>query len=901
MASIVRRLGSMRRTSNTITRSPTTDTGAEHSDRSNKYLKCNVIMLDDSYKTFEVERNSQASVLLSEVFDFMDIVEQDYFGLTYDDDGKMKWLNPLKTIKKQLKSHFSDHVCTLELRVKFYVSSPAKVQEEFTRYQFFLQIKRDIFQNKLPCSFEEAAILASYIIQSELGDYNSEEHPDGYVSEYRFVPNQTEELETRIAELHVQHLSLTPADAEYNFLMHAKDMDFYGIELFRAQDPHGLELMVGITHMGVVVFHHKRKVNTFEWTNIHQVTYKRRRFTMHITPEQSSQTHVSFILETSELCKEIWKTCIEHHTFFKLHKPPEPQKRTFFRRGSKFTYSGRTERQAMQDYKDKVRERRIENITFERTPSNRYKKRTIPAQRLSDTDPVTTAAVKRAHTIKEFRGVKPALEPRRLSWQDFSSFGHDTTTNGEVTAGQSSTMKPDLDNTGGGGGQASTDFFDMVPSTGPTEYYDERNAQDETVGNFSMDELASDGLLLTRIEGGELGRFGFNIRGGVDQEMPIMVSRVVPDGAAAKANPSLNEGDQILYINGHSMADQTHEQAVMMIKASKELRPCELVLVIKPHDLSRINPLPMDQSTAQSDNPEENVKISLQQLRESLRDGTALLQFDQLYRRKPGMAALACKQPHNIAKNRYRDISAYDATRVKLLDGPDYINANYVNMELVKTHQVNRYIAAQGPMQHTSRDFWQMIWEQESTLIIMLTLTTEAGKVKCCKYWPDVKSTSAFGPYEVRCVSEQQDQTYITRYFTLRNIKMKQERRILQLQYISWPDHGVPDKALEFLNFVQHVRLEREGMEEPTIVHCSAGIGRTGVLMAVETALCMLECMEPVNPLDIVRVMRNQRGMLIQTPAQYKFVCESILRAYEEGYVDDPNNSLTNNHNLSGL
>lgn len=187
-------------------------------------------------------------------------------------------------------------------------------------------------------------------------------------------------------------------------------------------------------------------------------------------------------------------------------------------------------------------------------------------------------------------------------------------------------------------------------------------------------------------------------------------------------------------------------------------------------------------------------------------------------------------------------------------------------MELIKTQQVNRYIAAQGPMQHTCRDFWQMVWEQECTFVIMLTLTTEGGKVKCCKYWPDLKSTTAYGPYEVRCVSEQLDPTYVTRYFTLRNIKMKQERRILHLQYISWPDHGVPDKAMEFLNFVQHVRLEREGMEEPTIVHCSAGIGRTGVLMAMETALCMLECMEPVNPLDIVRVMRNQRGMLIQTP-----------------------------------
>ncbi|PIK35842.1 putative tyrosine-protein phosphatase non-receptor type 4-like, partial [Apostichopus japonicus] len=270
-------------------------------------------------------------------------------------------------------------------------------------------------------------------------------------------------------------------------------------------------------------------------------------------------------------------------------------------------------------------------------------------------------------------------------------------------------------------------------------------------------------------------------------------------------------------------------------------------------------------------------------LQEGLASGTALAQFEQLYRRKSGMTMNECKEPENIAKNRYRDISPYDATRVILTDSDtgDYINANVVNMDIPKAAMVNKYIAAQGPLPNTMVDFWDMIWEQRSTLIVMLTTNVERGRVKCHKYWPNVNQNLQLSPaYDIKCIREEDANSFAFRDFHVRNLKSNEERVVQQMQYIAWPDHGVPDDSSDFLDFVLRVRQRRINMEVPTIVHCSAGIGRTGVLVTMETAMCLIETNDPIYPLDIVRRMRDQRAMLIQTTAQYKFVCEAIIRVY---------------------
>ncbi|XP_046328009.1 tyrosine-protein phosphatase non-receptor type 4-like isoform X13 [Haliotis rufescens] len=403
------------------------------------------------------------------------------------------------------------------------------------------------------------------------------------------------------------------------------------------------------------------------------------------------------------------------------------------------------------------------------------------------------------------------------------------------------------------------------------------------------------GLVTIRMTPDDLGRFGFNVKGGADQGMPIIVSRVAPGTPADLAIPRLNEGDQVLFINGRDVSQHTHEQVVMFIKASRETHSGELVLVVRPNvyvgeDQSEepdFTYIPETHQIASSSSSANTLESSLMLLQESLESGAALAQFEQLYRKKPNMTMNAARNESNIPKNRYRDISPYDKTRVVLKTGSsgDYINANYVNMEIPGSGIVNRYIAAQGPLPNTCTDFWQMVWEQHSSLVVMLTTKVERGRVKCHQYWPELYETEDFGALQITCVKEEETPSFAFREFNLTHVETSEERHIRHMQYIAWPDHGVPDDPSDFLEFVMKVRQNRSGMVEPTIVHCSAGIGRTGVLITMETAMCRVEARQPVYPLIVVKEMRDQRAMLIQTSSQYKFVCEAILRVYNEGLV----------------
>lgn len=334
-----------------------------------KAVKCTVHFLDDTSHVIEVDRRSKAQVLLELVYDHLDLIEKDYFSLQYEDDGdghsdRMRWVDPLKSLKRQIKN---EPPYDLYFRVKFYVLDPSKLQEEYTRYHFFLQIKKDILDGKLVCPTNVSTLLGSYAIQSELGDYSPDEHRPGYVSDFRIDPNQDASFETEIVRYHQQHKGQTPADAEQNYLERVKHLEMYGVDLHDAKDSSGLAIQLGVTGTGLVVFRSHRKVDTFTWAKIIKISFKRKQFYIQIRSDSGEETDtiIGFNMFTYRSCKILWKSCVEYHSFFRLHHIKQlPRK--WYHLGSKFRYSGRTEYEAQQSSKRLARTDRM----FQRTASN---------------------------------------------------------------------------------------------------------------------------------------------------------------------------------------------------------------------------------------------------------------------------------------------------------------------------------------------------------------------------------------------------------------------------------------------------------------------------------------------------------------------------------------------------
>ncbi|XP_016406930.1 tyrosine-protein phosphatase non-receptor type 4-like [Sinocyclocheilus rhinocerous] len=815
------------------------DVGAleEARERQHAQVVCNVLLLDNTVQTFRANKQDQGRILLDVVYKHLELTERDYFGLQLADDSSdsQRWLDPNKPIRKQLKRP-SPH--NLRFRVKFFVSDPSKLQEEYTRYLYFLQLKQDILSGRLPCPQNTAVLLASYAVQAELGDYSHSEHLPGYLSEYSFIPNPPQDFEKEVAKLHQEHNGLTPAQSEFNYLNAAQTLELYGVEL--------------------------------------------------------------------------------HYALRNLFLQ-------YFTLGSKFRYCGRTEVQSVQYGKERGNKNRV----FARSPSKPLVRRlmsgldweTVSRNSLSDdrletqslpnrsppdspdhnsvftTDGARVRPSSIGHLVDHVIDDSPCqtfTNHKSASSTQANSISLDSTPSPDVTTDEQPPALPPKQSrrdplTHNGRSQSQHELDEHL-----SELYNVPAASGKSMNGA----VPHDNLVLIKMRPDENGRFGFNVKGGADQRMPIIVSRVSRGTSADMCMPRLNEGDQVVLINGRDISEHIHDDVVMLIKASCEDQSGELILLVRPNAIYDVDEeqekldlepdfqyIPETSGLELSHSEADSLRYSIQLLRDGLSSGTVAAQFDQLYRKRTGMSMSCARLPQNVSKNRYRDISPYDTTRVVLKGTEDYINANFINMEIPGKGEVKRYIACQGPLPGTCSDFWQMVWEQSAALVVMLTTQVERGRVKCHQYWPNVSASGTYGGFQVTCVSEEGNSAYLLRDLMLTHLESKEERQICQMQYLAWPDHGVPEDSSDFLNFVSQVRSKRADASEPVVVHCSAGIGRTGVLITMETAMCLIENGQSVYPLDIVRTMRDQRAMMIQTPSQYRFVCEAILKVYDEEIV----------------
>ncbi|KAH9520415.1 FERM domain-containing protein 5 [Bulinus truncatus] len=332
------------------------------SDAQTEYT-CSIRFLDDT-ETIQLtfKKDTLGQWLFDRVCEKLNLVEKDYFGLRYvDTENQRHWLDPLKTVYKQLKGLNKMVLC---FRVKFYPEDPMKLHEEITRYYLFLQLRRDLHHGRLLCPHEESIQLAAYIIQSEVGDYDPQDHQPGYVSEFKMLPKQTPKHEEKIMEAHKALAGEVPADCEANFLRKAASMDTYGVDPHQVKDQKGDPLYLGVTHLGIMTFRGSRRTQLFKWNQIRRIAYEGKMFIVNYSGSEdedsaSSKKDLNIALKhqtvaykclTAPAAKYLWRCAVEQQLFFTLSTSATAPKirsgGSLFSRGSKFRFSGRCQNEA---------------------------------------------------------------------------------------------------------------------------------------------------------------------------------------------------------------------------------------------------------------------------------------------------------------------------------------------------------------------------------------------------------------------------------------------------------------------------------------------------------------------------------------------------------------------------
>ncbi|XP_054904191.1 uncharacterized protein LOC129371571 isoform X4 [Poeciliopsis prolifica] len=312
-----------------------------------KAMQCKVTLLDDTLFECELDKHAKGQELLTKVCDHVNLLEKDYFGLAiWETPTSKTWLEPVKEIRKQV----SGGVYEFTFNVKFYPPDPAQLTEDLTRYFLCLQLRKDIMQGVLPCSFVTLSLLGSYTAQSELGEYDPEVHGTDYVKDLNLAPGQSKELEEKVMELHRTYRSMSPAQADLLFLENAKKLAMYGVDLHQAKDLDGVDITLGVCSSGLMVYKDKLRINRFPWPKVLKISYKRSSFFIKIRASEQEQyeSTIGFKLPNYKASKKLWKVCVEHHTFFRVPSVEPPSSRRFLVLGSKFRYSGRTQAQTRQ-------------------------------------------------------------------------------------------------------------------------------------------------------------------------------------------------------------------------------------------------------------------------------------------------------------------------------------------------------------------------------------------------------------------------------------------------------------------------------------------------------------------------------------------------------------------------
>ncbi|XP_034936692.1 FERM domain-containing protein 5 isoform X5 [Chelonus insularis] len=318
--------------------------------------RATIRLLDDAEIIHcDFQPQHKGKYILEYVCKQLNIIETDYFGLRYVDHCRQRhWLDLAKTVIKQVKDMES---ILFSFRVKFYPPDPLRLKEEITKYQIYQQLKRDLLHGRLYCSPGEAALLAACILHNELGEYDPDIHVGNYMSEHKILLKQTEAIEEKAMEIHQTQLKgFTAEQAETHFLRLASQLDTYAVDPHPVKDHKGTQLYLGINHHGILTFQGSRQTNHFRWSEVQKINYEGKMFIVHLTINEDLRTKkkhtVGFKCPTGSNCRHVWRCAIEQMLFFTLPRAsdaPVVSGGSIFSWGTKFKYTGRTEREVLEE------------------------------------------------------------------------------------------------------------------------------------------------------------------------------------------------------------------------------------------------------------------------------------------------------------------------------------------------------------------------------------------------------------------------------------------------------------------------------------------------------------------------------------------------------------------------
>uniref|UniRef100_A0A8C7LKF9 FERM domain-containing protein 5 n=1 Tax=Oncorhynchus mykiss TaxID=8022 RepID=A0A8C7LKF9_ONCMY len=332
---------------------PHTSKGGSQSISLTHSLLCSFLVFSVSSSCYcfllVLQRDAKGQYLFDLICHHLNLLEKDYFGIRYVDPDKQRhWLEVTKCIAKQMKSQPPFTMC---LRVKFYPPDPAALKEEITRYLVFLQIKRDLYHGRLLCKTSDAAMLAAFILQAEIGDYDPGKHPEGYSSKFQFFPKHSEKLERRISDIHKTELiGQTPETSELNFLQKAQMLETYGVDPHPCKDVSGNPAFLAFTPFGFVVLQGNKRVH-FLKNEVTKLKFEGKIFHIYANQKEDKKIILTYFAPTPEACKHLWKCGVENQAFYKLEKSSQVRtvsSSNLFFKGSRFRYSGRVAKEVME-------------------------------------------------------------------------------------------------------------------------------------------------------------------------------------------------------------------------------------------------------------------------------------------------------------------------------------------------------------------------------------------------------------------------------------------------------------------------------------------------------------------------------------------------------------------------